>query len=63
MIAHLSYVMCDRCGNPAEACDDAKQARAAAKAQGYVRLGRSGPTAEDLCPTCAKLTPTSEAAA
>jgi hypothetical protein len=52
VIAHLSYVMCDRCGNPAEACDDAKEARELAKMQGFVRLGR-GKTAEDLCRDCA----------
>lgn len=51
MIAHLSYVMCDRCGNPAECADDAKEARKLAAAQGFVRIG-SGRTAEDVCRAC-----------
>jgi len=53
VIAHMSYVMCDRCGNPADCADDAKEARKLAKAQGYVRLGanRNG---EDLCRQCAQ---------
>lgn len=46
MIAHLSYVMCDGCGSPAEPADDAKEARALARRQGFVR------GALDLCPQC-----------
>jgi hypothetical protein len=52
VIAHLSYVMCDACGNPAQPADDAREAREIAKAAGYVRLG-AGRTAEDLCRNCA----------
>jgi hypothetical protein len=47
VIAHLSYVMCDECGSPGEVSDDADEARAVAKAQGFVRIeGR------DLCRDC-----------
>lgn len=48
MIAHLSYVMCDECGSPAEPADDAKEARGLARRVGFVRLedGR------DLCREC-----------
>lgn len=43
-IRHLSYVVCDVCGDPAEAVDGAKEARKEARRQGYVRIdGR------DLC--------------
>jgi hypothetical protein len=48
MIARLSYVMCDECGNAAEPADDAKEARALAAGQGYKR--REG---RDLCRRCA----------
>ena len=48
MIARLSYVMCDECGNPAEPADDAKEARALASRQGFAR--REG---RDLCRRCA----------
>lgn len=47
VIAHMSYVMCDRCGNPAELADDAKEARAAARREGFVCA------ALDLCRQCA----------
>lgn len=47
MIAHLSYVMCDGCGSPAEVADDAKEARRYAKRQGFVRVDR-----RDLCREC-----------
>jgi hypothetical protein len=52
VIAHMSYVMCDRCGNAAECADDAKEARMLAGRQGFVRIGR-GRTGEDVCPFCA----------
>lgn len=48
MIARLSYVMCDECGNAAEPADDAKETRAFAAGQGYER--REG---RDLCRRCA----------
>jgi hypothetical protein len=59
VIRHLSYVMCDRCGNQAVPYDDAKEARRYAIAEGYVRLkgyvrldGRR--IAEDVCRQCAE---------
>lgn len=49
MIAHLSYVMCDECGDPAEAIGEgAKAAREIARAQGYVRTDDG----RDLCWRC-----------
>lgn len=49
MIAHLSYVMCDECGNPAEPVGEgAKAARERSRAEGFVR--RDG---RDLCRRCA----------
>jgi RNA polymerase-binding transcription factor DksA len=47
VIAHLTYVMCDQCGNPADAADAAAEARAIARAQGFI--SRPG---FDLCPDC-----------
>jgi hypothetical protein len=38
MIAHLSYVTCDRCGTPAQPGDDANAARAIARREGFVRV-------------------------
>lgn len=52
MIARLSYVMCDECGDPAEACDDATEARRLARGVGFVR--RDG---RDLCARCASPEP------
>jgi hypothetical protein len=46
-IRHLSYVACDRCGDPAQPGDDAEEARSIAHNEGYVRRNR-----EDLCPRC-----------
>ena len=46
MILHLSYVACDVCGAPAQPGDNAKEARAEARAEGY--LTRKA----DLCPRC-----------
>ncbi|HET7455427.1 MAG TPA: hypothetical protein VFJ76_07900 [Solirubrobacterales bacterium] len=47
MIARLSYVMCDECGNPGAPADNAREARAEARRQGFVRIdGR------DLCKEC-----------
>lgn len=51
MIAHMSYVMCDRCGNPAGIADEYKEARAIAKRQGYRRVVVDGAVA-DLCKAC-----------
>jgi hypothetical protein len=48
MIARLSYVMCDSCGTAAPAADDAEEARALARAEGFVRRDR-----RDLCRNCA----------
>lgn len=55
MIAHMSYVMCDRCGNPSELADNAKEARALARREGYLRIGAGRRDAEDLCRQCAAL--------
>ncbi len=52
MIARLSYVMCDVCGDTVEAADEA-EARARACREGFVLaedLGVSG--ARDLCRWC-----------
>ena len=47
MIAHLSYVLCDFCGNPGPCGDDAQEARAEATAAGYTREN-----GKDRCPSC-----------
>ncbi len=47
MIAHLSYVRCDCCGDPAQPGDNAREARQIAKWEGFIyRL------AVDLCGDC-----------
>lgn len=51
MIARLSYVMCDRCGNPAQECDDAREAREAAKREGFIRIWVNG-RLQDICGVC-----------
>jgi hypothetical protein len=56
VIAHLSYVMCDGCANPAEVSDDAQEARAVAKRQGFVRTDDG----RDLCPNCVNSEPKEE---
>lgn len=48
MIAHLSYVMCDICGDPAEVAEEATEARRLAKRSGYVRTDDG----QDLCKDC-----------
>lgn len=50
MIAHLSYVMCDKCGNPFPPGDDAREARVLASAQGVERVD-----GEDVCRNCQPL--------
>lgn len=47
MIGHLSYVICDCCGDPAQPEDDARDARKRARKEGYGRRGT-----EDLCSFC-----------
>jgi hypothetical protein len=48
MIAHMSYVICDRChGHPAQLGDDADEARGNARAEGYARID-----GQDVCRTC-----------
>lgn len=47
MINRMSHVVCDECGTPGEMADDAKEARASARREGFVRVdGR------DLCWRC-----------
>lgn len=47
MIAHLSYVMCDQCGDRAPPADKVKKAQRQARLVGFIRLdGR------DLCCRC-----------
>lgn len=48
MIAHMSYVMCNVCGDPAQCADDALEARALAKVEGFVRDAHG----RDLCKRC-----------
>src|SRR5690348_16303196 len=47
MIAHLTYVRCDRCGNPAQPADDAPAARRVASREGFERRD-----SVDICPSC-----------
>jgi hypothetical protein len=49
VIRHACYVACDRCGGypAAIVTEGAVAARGAARAEGYVRIGR-----EDVCPHC-----------
>lgn len=52
-IEHLSYVMCDGCGNPAEAVSEGhREARRAARAERFVRIDGN-----DWCPDCASVQP------
>lgn len=68
MIAHLSYVMCDECGNPAELADNAKEARAEARRQGFKHMGQrdicreciSKQTGEETCNVCGVTHPLAE---
>jgi hypothetical protein len=48
MIAHLSYVMCDICGNAAQpVAEGSKVARFVAKSEGYTQV-----SGRDLCGVC-----------
>jgi len=47
MIRHLSYVVCDSCGDPAQPAADAADARLLARDEGYRREG-----GRDLCSAC-----------
>ena len=49
MIARLSYVMCDVCGDPAPCADSAQEARALAKQCGFKR---STTLRLDVCHRC-----------
>lgn len=47
-ISTLVYVMCDRCGDPAEAVPyGSKEARSVAKEEGWKRV-----KGKDVCPRC-----------
>lgn len=49
MIAHLSYVLCDRChGFPAQPADGHEEARAIARREGY----RHDKVEGDICRDC-----------
>ena len=52
MIAHMSYVMCDGCGNPAAMADDAIEARDMARDEGFIRRRFPGRGRLDLCRDC-----------
>jgi hypothetical protein len=58
MIAHLVYVLCDGCGNPAggteDMRDDATDARKRAIQLGFVRVPSGDGRSKDLCPDCAQ---------
>lgn len=47
MISRLSYVHCDRCGNPAEVADNAEEARVIARGQGFIQID-----GKDVCWRC-----------
>jgi hypothetical protein len=48
MIAHLSYVICDRCDDhPAQPGEDAAEARGIARTEGYTRQN-----GQDVCGRC-----------
>lgn len=46
-IAHMSYVLCDECGNPGPLGDGSKEARMLAGRSGWVMR-----VSYDLCPFC-----------
>lgn len=53
MICHLSYVQCDRCGNPGPLGDTAKEARTLADGDGWARKWNARLRRwSDLCPPC-----------
>jgi hypothetical protein len=54
MIYHLSYVVCDRCGHPAQPGDDAKEARVIAHNEGYDHRPWNSRW-KDLCGPCQTL--------
>lgn len=43
----MSFVRCDRCGNPGPMAEDAKEARQAGRVEGFKRCGT-----EDVCRFC-----------
>jgi len=53
MIAHLSYVVCDRCGERGPYGLNATQARALAERDGFIRRPWNT-RIKDLCPGCVK---------
>lgn len=53
-IARLSYVRCDRCGNPAQPGDDGIEARKIARGEGWLRID-----SEDICLFCKRDLPAS----
>jgi len=51
MIAHQSYVVCDRCGAPGPLGDDATEARALARRAGFERRNWNR-RIKDVCTGC-----------
>lgn len=54
MIRHLSYVACDRCGDPAQPSpENAEGARGVAREEGYRRVAGNTPGEnQDVCRKC-----------
>lgn len=53
-IRHLSYVACDRCGDPAQpSAENAEGARGVARGEGYRRVaGNTATENQDVCRKC-----------
>jgi hypothetical protein len=49
----LSYVMCDRCGAPADPADEVAEARAIARRAGFIRAA-AGRRRYDICKACSE---------
>lgn len=49
MISRMVYVRCDECGTPAQLGDDADEARAIARNEGFIREN-----GKDLCKSCSE---------
>lgn len=62
MIARMSYLACDRCGNPGPFGDSPKECRAEGRREGWVRVSVDhGRRHEDLCSRCRSLDTDGEA--
>lgn len=56
MIAHLSYVLCDRCGAAGSLGDSAAEARLLARRAGWERRNWNK-RLKDVCPACVSRSP------